>query len=793
MSDAFEELLERLVPGSAHRGLSDAESPPFPAELGLEPISVLGRGSMGWVFKARDPILERDVAVKIARPEKGEAARDAVLHEARVTSRLAHPAILPVHQVRLIGELACVVFRRAPRLTLHRLLNELQHLIAAKAPAQRLRLLKEGAEAIAYAHRLGVVHGDLHPGNVAVGNAGEAYVLDWGGLRSVEGSFSGHPGYAAPEQLRGAAPTPASDVYTIAAVDWEALTLRKWRVHGPDESLGDALARFRQAHGEVGSVGLDPALDTLFEACLEHDPANRPSASEYVAGLESVLTGAAQLGRRRDQGRRLVERCELAMEEYQDLAERLTAEQRVAAVQEAKTPPYAPASQKKPLWETQDRIRDLIVEQEMTWVSAVEDGTRALSLVPDDEDARRVVADLWWARFRQAEAGASPAEIAMALSRVRRFDDGRYARLLEGGGRLSLTSSVPASARLFRMELADRRLHPIEVRGEALPLERLELEPGSWLVVVEAEGFVPLRYPIALRRQQHHRAHVVLRTRAEIGDGFVQIPAGPFHMGGDPIARMVGWRVGGRGPLRSFVSGGDPLARGALQSCEPTLEELFVQRTPVSSEAWRLFLDDLPLQEARVLVPGEAGLHGRQLPYWEHDGETWVLPEDWDPEWPVMGVSLPDVQAYARWLSERTGRALRPLREEEWEKAARGADGRPYPWGPGFDAGFAHMRSSSPGAPRPGPVGRFPVDTSVYGVQDMAGCIREWTSSLYDEGQVVVRGGSWHDDEDELRVASRTGLDKDYRSSFVGFRLISKEPAPSADVVLRSSARLPET
>jgi formylglycine-generating enzyme required for sulfatase activity len=69
------------------------------------------------------------------------------------------------------------------------------------------------------------------------------------------------------------------------------------------------------------------------------------------------------------------------------------------------------------------------------------------------------------------------------------------------------------------------------------------------------------------------------------------------------------------------------------------------------------------------------------------------------------------------------------------------------------------------------------VDRSVWGTLDMAGCIREWTNSLFDEGQVVVRGGSWSDDEDELRCASRIGLDPAFRYSFVGFRLVSEEPA----------------
>ena len=778
MSSAFEDLLERLVPGTAHRGMTDAECPPFPNELGLEPESVLGRGSMGWVFRARDPILDRVVAVKISRPDVGEAARTALLAEARVTARLAHPAVLPVHQVRLVGDLVCIVFRLAPRLTLHRLLRHHKDLVAAEPIEKRLLLLKEGADAIVHAHRLGIVHGDVHPGNIAVGAAGEPYILDWGGLRSEEGSFSGHPLYASPEQLAGELPTPASDVYTIASVDWEALSMRPLRVQRQGESLADALVRFRDDDRAPEPLGLDPALDDLFRACLQADPAARPTSAEYVAALDKVMTGATRAERRADEASQLVTRCQIAMDDYQDLAERIASEQRVAAVQRAKTPPHAGEAQKQPLWSTEERVRRLIVEQEVTWVRAVEEGLRALALAPDGE-ARQVLADLWWARLRQAEAGTSPAEVAMSLSRLEAFDDGRYARILEGGGRVSLACAADgARATLHRYEPNPRVHTTRDVGTFPLPLEKHPVTPGSYLAVIEAPGFAVTRVPFTVRRQQHARHDVSLFTREQIGAGWIHLPGGPFHLGGDPLARMVGWQTGGRGPIRGFVTGGDPLARGALDSCTPTLPDRFIMQRPVTSGEWLEFLDDLPLDEAARHVPGEPGLHGRDRRLWRHDGEAWRLPPDWHRDWPVMAVSAHDAEAYARWRSGREGREVRLPTEEEWEKAARGADGRAFPWGPGFDPIFAHMRLSHAGPARPGLVGMHPVDTSPYGVGDMAGLIREWTSSLYDEDHRVVRGGSWQDDEDDLRAASRAGMAAESRSASVGLRLITSEPRP---------------
>ncbi len=330
------------------------------------------------------------------------------------------------------------------------------------------------------------------------------------------------------------------------------------------------------------------------------------------------------------------------------------------------------------------------------------------------------------------------------------------------------------------------------------PLDRYELEPGSWLLTVEVEGKSPLGVPIALSRREHHRANVALWTEEEVGGGWVYMPGGAFKMGGDPIARQVAWKAGGRGPLRTFRSGGDPLAKEAVEACSPTVRGCFVMQTCVRSGDYLAFLNDIDVETARRHVPGEAGLTGEFRPYWilgerwktmspeefavrTTDEGRWSLPADWDPDWPVVAVSVDDALAYADWLSQKLGRRVRLPTEEEWEKAARGVDARAFPWGGAFDPTFAHMRRSQPGVPRLWPVGQYPVDCSVYGCMDMAGGVREWTASMFSEGQVVVRGGGWNDDMDELRCAGRRGLPKQFRSSSVGFRLVSEAPEQTKD------------
>jgi len=152
---------------------------------------------------------------------------------------------------------------------------------------------------------------------------------------------------------------------------------------------------------------------------------------------------------------------------------------------------------------------------------------------------------------------------------------------------------------------------------------------------------------------------------------------------------------------------------------------------------------------------------------------------------PVTGVSKFDVQEYIHWLNKRTGLKFRLPTEEEWESAARGKDGRIFPWGNTFDPWRCNTSES---AKR----GTTPVDTyspsgdSQYGVADMVGNVWEWTSSTFERysdkindgkdfssptQRYVVRGGAWYYSRKLARCAVREGMNPDYSSRLIGFRL----------------------
>jgi formylglycine-generating enzyme required for sulfatase activity len=198
--------------------------------------------------------------------------------------------------------------------------------------------------------------------------------------------------------------------------------------------------------------------------------------------------------------------------------------------------------------------------------------------------------------------------------------------------------------------------------------------------------------------------------------------------------------------------------------------------------------------------------------YWSEAGWAWrqennkiTQPAHWnntnfsDPEQPVVGVNWFEALAYVRWLSKQTGHEFRLPSEAEWEKAARGTDGRIWPWGNIWEAGRANSKEA--GTDRTTPAGKYPNGVSPYGALDMAGNVWEWCATkwdqdypyqLEDEWQAayleadtrrILRGGSWAAGPDGQRLvrAAYRNLqygDPDFRTSDVGLRVASDSSLP---------------
>ena len=167
----------------------------------------------------------------------------------------------------------------------------------------------------------------------------------------------------------------------------------------------------------------------------------------------------------------------------------------------------------------------------------------------------------------------------------------------------------------------------------------------------------------------------------------------------------------------------------------------------------------------------EARTGGLKLPELDAEGDRW------DAQLPAHGITWHDAVAYCAWRSVREGRECRLPSEEEWEKAARGVDGRWYPWGNRFDPSLGNMNLSRR-RPAPATVGEFPRDVSVYGVAGLAGNVMDWTSTELVSGTDdsrragrVFRGGSWGSVMRNCRAARRDWHGPSRVYGYLGFRI----------------------
>jgi serine/threonine-protein kinase len=260
--------------------------------------SVLASGGMGRVWRARDTVLQRPVAVKVLRSEfTGDAAFVGRFRaEAQHTAVLAHPNIAALYdygEMDQDGEhLAYLVMELVEGESLATLLAREGRLDVP----QTLGILRATAAGLAAAHAAGVVHRDVKPGNVLLGPAGVVKITDFGIAWSASsvpltqtGQVIGTAQYLSPEQAAGGKAGPASDVYALGAVAYECLTGR--RVFDGENSVQIAVKQIRE-HPDPLPAELPANVRGLVERALSKDPAERfPDGAALLAAVDDVLSG----------------------------------------------------------------------------------------------------------------------------------------------------------------------------------------------------------------------------------------------------------------------------------------------------------------------------------------------------------------------------------------------------------------------------------------------------------------------------------------------------------------------
>ena len=256
-------------------------------------IAPVGDGGMATIWRAVDEQLDREVAVKILRPQFGSdpgfAAR--FKQEARSAGGLSHPNIVSVYDYGTDGTDGeqYIVMELVNGSDLSTILRER----GALSTDDAVRVAIGVASALEVAHRKGIVHRDVKPGNIMITDAGDVKVTDFGIARAVAeasmtvtGTTLGSVHYFSPEQARGDEVTGASDVYALAIVLYEMLTGR--RPFEGDSAAAVALKRLSEDAPSPSAIGhpLPPGLEAIIMRALSREPAERfPDAGAFAEAL----------------------------------------------------------------------------------------------------------------------------------------------------------------------------------------------------------------------------------------------------------------------------------------------------------------------------------------------------------------------------------------------------------------------------------------------------------------------------------------------------------------------------
>jgi serine/threonine-protein kinase len=260
-------------------------------------LAKLGQGAMGEVFRAHDPVLNRDVAVKriSAGLDADEMVRKRFRREAEAAATLSHPNIITVYELGLEGEQLFMAMELLDGV-------DLKQVLATRRLGldEKLEIVEQMCEGLAFAHAHDIVHRDLKPANIHVLPSGKVKIMDFGLARlsgsemTTTGMVMGTPHYMSPEQVRGAKADTRSDVFAVGCVLYEMLTGRK---PFDAESMHAVLFKIMQEDPvplREAAPGTPESLAHVVERALAKNPDDRfRDAGEMLAGIRQSRQAAA--------------------------------------------------------------------------------------------------------------------------------------------------------------------------------------------------------------------------------------------------------------------------------------------------------------------------------------------------------------------------------------------------------------------------------------------------------------------------------------------------------------------
>ena len=809
-------------PGEAGEALSAAE---LRRRLGLPEgdaigdygeLQTIGLGGMGAVFVGHEPGLMREVALKMLRPAYRWMPEriGAFIREARTTAQINHPNVVPVYRIGVFeGAGVYFAMKRVHGETLRAIVAKLADGDPEAKKRYTLRRLLEifisACNGVAFAHHRGVIHCDLKPANLMVGDYGEVLVMDWGmaqcresraaaGFTGVElggeaahdrpGTLGGTPAFMAPELLTGERrePDELTDVYSLGGILYSILTwrsapypsdldpdeLRKLIVSSAPEPPGRAALSKQTVPREIEAIAVK---------AMARDRSKRyRSVGELIEDVHNYLDGypvrayspnmvyrAVKLVRRRP----LVPLAILAAVAtwlgaslLQSLREQLDADNLLAMAeynyQDGETsgmalrrnyrtivsPEIADSAAGNPLRAEAARNRVVMIDH---YNSALE----LLGRIPDtavrrSERVREMYRDIFRSRLTLELMSRDDRAVRATLAQLRSRWKERFSDAVAADPKLRrMTERIDAGTGRVELVCSAPGWDKVELRSETGETHSVELDGARGRALELASGNWKATF---------------------FGEGGKTLTL-PICV---PLALTVRFDFA---PPARIEPGFVYIPAGETMSANGTVEiggAYQISQTEVTIEEYLRFWKTLPPEERKkyraVLDSG-----GGPVFLWDDAGN---LAPGYSPRHPVVGITGDAAKAYCRYLSEKLGKTVSLPRLWQWRRAARGADRRKFPWGSEYKPGLAviagaERRGAAPADERNG-------DVSPYDVLNMAGNVREFarpSTDIDDEALVLVLGGSFLLPPRHAEIGTIQFRQWSDRGDDIGFRCVIEE------------------
>lgn len=759
-------------------------------------LSVVGIGGMGTVFSAKDTIFYRNLALKIMRSDlrNNPESIQAFIREARITAQIDHPNVVPVYNLGVFdGTGAYFSMKRVEGETLSYVLKKLNDNDEAYQKKyslrRRLEIFISICNGVSFAHSKGVIHRDLKPANIMLGNYGEVFIMDWGMSAYIEQNdssskgrkidlreeqveqkknvISGTPLFMSPEQICGCELEHGeqSDVYSLGTILYCILSCKQSII---DPTLDTEVLLNKVLKGEVipprkraKNLRISKELEAICLKAIEVERDYRyKNVTELMHDIKNVLDmqvvgvynspfiRSIKFCRRHPmiptafivasltmavffsyffisdtlEFKGLQKLIEINIEE----CEQLYAKQKQLYM---KHNANNAKSDMDYILLTSNNRNDLIINDAKFYDSSSQllealEKISNLTYKPDISLTKKQILNLVILYNLNATSSGNLSRIIRRVNEDLAQDlrkiiqaDSEFAvkvNLMEKeSGKLNMKSDTPITMSVNYQSnnaLGENSSRQIMIA----PFEK-ELNNGTYIFNFKNQDADTVSLPIKIETGKILNYN--LSVPDKIPSGTVFIPAGEYFSGINNISD-IGYK--------RFI------------------EDFFIKKNEVTFgeylEFWHTLTDPkLKKNYTAHKVDNQDTLE--LTPLWDASGSL-IAP--FNSNMPVIGLSINAIEAYCEYLSKKLNMKCRLPFFGEIEKSARGIDERIYVWGNGFKEDYALLNRNPKRSqyPNGAPAGTFPKDCSVYGVNDLAGNLRE-VIKINGENTYGTYGGSF--------------------------------------------------